>query len=84
MIIADITAVLQAWSVYSNFEWEANFHQDQEQYEHATENWSQSFYSVQSYYMTEDLNFDDDNIYDINSDQTQDNQNFSSEQKKSE
>ena len=31
-----------------------------------------------------DLNFDDNNIYDISSDQIQDNQNFNSEQKKSE
>ena len=30
-----------------------------------------------------DFNFDDENIYNVNSNQTQDNQNFSSDQKKS-
>ena len=40
MIIADIITVLQAWSIYSNFEWEANFHQDQEWYECVIEDWS--------------------------------------------
>ena len=34
--------------------------------------------------MIKDLNFDDNNIYDISSDQIQNNQNLSSEQKKSE
>ena len=29
-----------------------------------------------------DLNFDDENIYNVNSDQIQDNQNFSSDQEK--
>ena len=34
--------------------------------------------------MTENFNFDDDNIYDVSSNQIQDNQNLSFEQKKSE
>ena len=34
--------------------------------------------------MIEDFNFDDDNIYNVSLNQIQDNQNFSSEQKKSE
>src|SRR5947199_408922 len=41
-------------------------------------------YSVQSYHITENFNFDDNNIYNASLNQIQDNQNSSSEQKKSE
>ena len=37
MITADTAAVSESWSVYSNFEQEANFHHDQDQYEQITE-----------------------------------------------
>ena len=76
--------VSQAQSVYSNFEQEANFCWNQKQYEHVIRNQSQSFYSVQSYHMMKDFNFDDNNIYNISLNQIQDNQNLSSDQKKSE
>ena len=35
------------------------------------------------YYVVKDFNFDDENIYNVNSDQIQDNQNSNSDQEKS-
>ena len=84
MIITDTAAASELWSVYSNFRQEVNFHHDQNQYKQITENQSQSFYSIQSYHVAEDFNFDNKNIYNVNSDQIQDNQNLSSDQEKSE
>ena len=79
MIITDTAAASEPQSVYSNFRQEVNFHHDQDQYEQIIRDQSQSFYSIQSYYIVKDLNFDDKNIYNVNSDQTQNNQNFSSD-----
>ena len=84
MIIADTAAASKSWSVYSNFKQEVNFCHDQNWYKWIIRNWSQSFYFTQLYYVAEDLNFDNENIYYIDSNQIQDNQNFNSEQKKSE
>ena len=83
MIIADTAAVSKSQPVYSNFRWEVNLHHDQNQYKHVIRNWLQSFYSTQSYHVVKDINFDDKNIYHVNSDQIQNNQNFSSNQEKS-
>ena len=83
MITADTATATESWSSYSNFEWEVNFCHDQDWYEQVTEDWSQSFYSTWSYHVVKDFNFDDENIYNVNSDQIQDNQNFSSDQEKS-
>ena len=68
MIIADTTAASESQSVYSNFRQEVNLHHDQDQYKHVTEDQSQSFYFTQSYHVVKDFNFDDENIYNINSD----------------
>ena len=68
MIITNTAAASESQSVYSNFRQEANFHHDQNQYEQIIENQSQSFYSIQSYHVTEDFNFDDKNVYNVNSD----------------
>ena len=78
MIIIDAAAATKFQSSYSNFEWEVNFHHSQNWYKQIIENWSQLFYSTQSYYVAEDFNFDNKNIYNVNSDQTQDNLNFNS------
>ena len=84
MIIIDTAATSESWSVYSSFEQEANFHHDQNQYKHITEDWLQSFYSTQLYHVVKDFNLDNKNIYHVDSNQTQDNQNLSSDQEKSE
>ena len=84
MITVDTAAASELWPVYSNFEQEANFHCDQDWYEQIIEDWLQSFYFIWSYHVAEDFNFDDKNIYNVNSDQIQDNQNLRSDQKKSE
>ena len=84
MITANAAAVSESWSVYSNFRWEVNLCYDQDWYECVIRNQSQLFYSTWSYHVVKDFNFDDKNIYNVNSNQIQDNQNFSSDQKKSE
>ena len=84
MIITDTAAASELQPVYSNFRQEVNFHHDQNWYEWVIENQSQSFYSIWSYHVVKDFNFDNKNIYDANSDQIQDNLNFSSDQEKSE
>ena len=68
MITADTAAATESWSSYFNFEWEINFHCDQDWYEWVTENWLQSFYFIWLYHIMKDFNFDDKNIYDINLD----------------
>ena len=82
MITANAAAVSESWPVYSNFKWEVNLCCDQDWYECVIKNQLQSFYFIWSYHVVKDLNFDNKNIYNINSDQTQDNQNFSSDQQK--
>ena len=67
MITADTAAASELWSVYSNLRWEVNFHHNQNQYEQITENQSQSFYSIWLYHVVKNFNFDDENIYDVNS-----------------
>ena len=84
MIITDTEAVSESQSIYSNFRQEVNFHHDQDWYKQITENQLQSFYSIQSYHVAENFNFDNKNIYNVNLDQIQNNQNFSSDKKKSE
>ena len=79
MITADTAAASELQSVYSNFEQEVNFYCDQNQYEQITENQSQSFYFIWSYHVAENFNFDNKNIYNVNSNQIQDNLNFSSD-----
>ena len=73
MITANAAAVSESQLVYSNLRWEVNFHHDQDQYKEIIRNQSQSFYFTQSYHVVKNLNFDNKNIYDVNSDQIQDN-----------
>ena len=84
MITADTAAISELWSVYSSFKQEANFHHDQNQYKHVIRDQSQSFYSTQSYHVAEDFNFDNKNIYHVDLNQAQNNQNSDSDQEKSE
>ena len=70
MITVSAAAATKSQSSYSNFRQEVNFHHDQNQYKQITEDQSQSFYSTQLYYIVKDFNFDNENIYNINSDQT--------------
>ena len=79
MITADTAAATESWSVYSNFRWEVNFHHDQNQYKHIIRNHFQSFYSAQSYHVIKNLILNNENIYNAKSNQTQNNQNFSSD-----
>ena len=83
MITVNTAAAMKSQSSYSNFEQEVNFHHDQDQYECVIRDHFQSFYSTQSYHVVKDLILDDENIYDVKSNQTQDNQNFSFNQEKS-
>src|SRR5947207_14211705 len=69
MITAGTAAASESWPVYSNFRQEVNFHCDQNQYKQIIRNQSQSFYSTQSYHVVKDINFDNKNIYHVNSDQ---------------
>ena len=65
---------------YSNFRQEVNFYHDQDQYKYIIRDCSQLFYFAWSYHVVKDSILDNENIYDAKSDQTQDNQNFSSDQ----
>ena len=79
MIITDAAAMSESQPVYSSFKQEVNFCHDQSQYEHITEDWLQSFYSTWLYHVVKDINFDDENIYHVDLNQAQDNQNSDSD-----
>ena len=69
MITAGAAAMSESQSVYSSFKWEVNFCHNQNQYKHVIRNQLQSFYSTWLYHVVKDFNFDNKNIYHVNSDQ---------------
>ena len=68
IIITNAAAMSESQSVYSSFEWEVNFHHDQNWYKHVIRDCFQSFYLTQSYHVVKDSILDNENIYDAESD----------------